>query len=155
MQSDYAKFMQGDYAKFMHHDYAKFIQEDYAKSKYSKSEKNEKLQGNVNILHFFLGILKVVVGCRSRCTGYEAEVDTKSCQSWQTERRSQQTVGRSRQPQRPAQAREGQNCMYINGGVDCDWWSLHSHTAARNRTVVCLHTDTTVSNRVRKREREG
>ena len=90
--------------------------------------------------------------------GCEAEVDTKSCQSWQTKKRSQKTVGRSRQPQSPAQAREGQNCMYINGGVDCDWWSLHSHTAARNRTVVCLHTDTAVSNRERKglmRERSG
>ena len=52
MQNDYAKFMQGDYAKFMQHDYAKFMQEDYAKSKYSKSEKNEKLQGKGNILHF-------------------------------------------------------------------------------------------------------
>ena len=60
MQTENAKFMQGDYAKFM--------QEDYAKSKYSKSEKNEKLQGKSNILHFFLGILKVVVGRRSRCT---------------------------------------------------------------------------------------
>jgi hypothetical protein len=68
MQGDYAKFMQGDYAKFMQHDYAQFMQEDYAKSNYSKSEKNEKLQGNGNILHFFLGILEVVVGRRSRCT---------------------------------------------------------------------------------------
>jgi hypothetical protein len=59
--------MQGDYAKFMQDDYAKFMQED-AKSKYSKSEKNENLPGNGNILHFFLGILKVVVGRRSRCT---------------------------------------------------------------------------------------
>jgi hypothetical protein len=57
--------MQGDYANFMQEEYAKFIQEDYAKSKYSKSEKNEKLQGKGNILHFFLGILKVAVGCRS------------------------------------------------------------------------------------------
>jgi hypothetical protein len=39
--------------------------------------------------------------------------------------------------------------MYINGGVDCDWWCLHSHTAARNRTVVCLHTNTAVSNKER------
>ena len=68
MQDDYAKFMQGDYAKFMQHDYAKFMLEDYAKSKYSKSEKNEKLRGKGNILHFFLGILKVVVGRRSYCT---------------------------------------------------------------------------------------
>jgi hypothetical protein len=68
MQNDYAKFMQDDDAKFMQHDYAKFMQEDYAKSKYSKSEKNEKLQGKGNILHFFLDILKVVVGRRSRCT---------------------------------------------------------------------------------------
>ena len=78
------------------------------------------------------------------------QIAEQSCLSWQTERRSRQTVGRSRQPQSPAQAREGQNCMYINGGVDCDWWSLHSHTAARYRTVVCLHTDTAVSNRERK-----
>ncbi len=80
------------------------------------------------------------------------QIAEQSCQSWQTERRSRQTVGRSRQPQSPAQAREGQTCMYINGGFDCEWWSLHSHTAARNRTVtvVCLHTDTAVSNRERK-----
>ena len=45
--------------------------------------------------------------------------------------------------------------MYINGGVGCDWWSLHSHTAARNRTVVCLQTDTAVSNRERKGEKEA
>ncbi len=81
------------------------------------------------------------------------QIAEQSCQSWQTERRSRQTVGRSRQPRSPAQAREGQNCMYINGGFVCDWWSLHSHTAARNRTVVCLHTDTAVSNRERKGER--
>jgi hypothetical protein len=68
MQDDYAKFMQGDYAKFMQHYYAKFMQDDYAKSKYSKSEKHKKLQGKGNILHFFLAILKVVAGRRSRCT---------------------------------------------------------------------------------------
>ncbi len=68
MQDDYAKFMQGDYANSMQHHYAKFMLEDYAKSKYSKSEKNEKLQWKGNILHFFLGIMKVVIGRRSRCT---------------------------------------------------------------------------------------
>ncbi len=79
----------------------------------------------------------------------------RSCWSWQTERRSRQTVGQSRQNQSPAHAREGQNCVYMNGGFDCDWWSLHSHTAARNRTVECLHTDTAVSNRERKGERRS
>ena len=44
--------MNNDYAKFMQDNYAKFMQEDYAKSKYSKSEKNEKLQGKGNIVHF-------------------------------------------------------------------------------------------------------
>ncbi len=68
MQDDYAKFMQCDYAKFMQHNSANIMQEDYAKSKYPKSEKNEKIQGKDNILHVFLGILKVVVGCRSHCT---------------------------------------------------------------------------------------
>jgi hypothetical protein len=37
---------------FMQHDYAKIMQEDYAKLKYCKAEKNEKLQGKGNILHF-------------------------------------------------------------------------------------------------------
>jgi hypothetical protein len=83
------------------------------------------------------------------------QIAEQSCQSWQTERRSRQTVGRSRQPQSPAQARKGQDCMYMNGGFDCDWWSLHSHAAARSRTVECLHTDTAVSNRERKGERGG
>ncbi len=54
MQDDYAKFMQGDYAKFMQHDYAKFMREDYAKSKYSMSEKNEKLQGNDIMVTYFI-----------------------------------------------------------------------------------------------------
>jgi hypothetical protein len=53
MHNDYAKFMQDDYAKCMKHDYAKIMQDDYAKSNYSKSEKNEKLQGNGT--SFFLG----------------------------------------------------------------------------------------------------
>jgi hypothetical protein len=67
MPNNYAKFMQGDYAKFMQHDYAKFMQGDYAKRKNSKCEKHENMQGKGNILHFFLGILKVGGGRRSRC----------------------------------------------------------------------------------------
>jgi hypothetical protein len=50
----------------------------------------------------------------------DGQIAEQPCQSWQTVRRSRQTVGGSRQLQRPAQAREGQNCMYINGGFDCD-----------------------------------
>jgi hypothetical protein len=86
-------------------------------------------------------------------TARACQIAEQSCQAWQTAKRSRQTVARSRQPQRPAQAQECQNPMYINGGCDCERWSLHSHTAARNRTVVCLHTDTAVSNKESKGER--
>ena len=67
LHNDYAKFMHNDYAKYMHNDYAKIMQADYARRKNSKCEKHEKLQGKGNIPHYFLGILKVSGGRRSRC----------------------------------------------------------------------------------------